>query len=188
VNPTDVLFKVIDVFEKYKIEYMIAGSIASNLYGVPRTTFDADIVIKTDLDGLKKFIDDIKDDFYVDVESPKEVIENRRIFNIIHYKSGFKIDIVPIRKRTFSEVEFARRREIEFMNRKIWFSSPEDTILTKLEWAKMGESERQFNDALAIVRVQMGKLDWDYLQEWAEKLEVSQLLQKIQQKIKEDNV
>jgi len=188
VNLTGVLFEVIEVYEKCGIEYMIAGSLASNLYGIPSTTFDTDIVIKTDLDGLKKFIDEVKDEFYADVESPKEFIENRRIFNVIHYKTGFKIDIVPIRKRTFSEVEFARRKEIEFMNKKIWFSSPEDTILTKLEWAKMGEAERQFNDALAIVRVQMDKLDWDYLQEWAEKLEVSQLLKKIQEKIKEDNV
>ncbi len=174
----EILYKVIQLFEKYKIDYMISGSFASNLHGVPRATFDADIVIKIDTESLKKFSDEVSNDFYVEIESADDIIKNRKIFNVIHYDTGFKIDLIPIKKREFSEVEFHRRQMVDFMGMKCWFSSAEDTLLTKLEWAKMGNSERQFQDALGIVKVQSDKLDWVYLNKWAKELGVLELLEK----------
>jgi len=55
-------------------------------------------------------------------------------------------------------------------------SSPEDTILAKLRWAKLcGGSEKQFTDALRVYEVQYGKLDLDYIEHWAEELDVKSL-------------
>jgi len=64
---------------------------------------------------------------------------------------------------------------------RIAVSSPEDTILAKLRWAKLsGGSEKQFTDALRVYEVQFETLDMDYLQSWAKKLGVDPLLQKLQ--------
>ncbi len=55
-------------------------------------------------------------------------------------------------------------------------SSPEDTILAKLRWAKLsGGSEKQFTDALCVYEVQYGKLDTDYMEHWAKKLDIESL-------------
>ncbi len=176
MTQTEILLKIIDLFTKCKIEYMITGSFASNLHGVPRATFDADIVIKADQGSLKKFTKEVSKDFYVEEKNTKS---QKGMFNIIHYNTGFKIDLILIKRRGYSQTEFSRRQLIDFAGRRCWFSSPEDTILSKLEWSKFGASERQFNDALGIAKVQSEKLDWEYLRKWAKELNVVELLDKI---------
>ena len=42
----------------------------------------------------------------------------------------------------------------------------EDVLVSKLEWAKLGESERQIDDAAGIIRVQGDNLDVGYIQQW----------------------
>lgn len=60
------------------------------------------------------------------------------------------------------------------------YSSPEDTILAKLRWAKLsGGSEKQFTDALRVYEVQYGRLGIDYLEDWAKKLEVESLWERL---------
>ncbi len=59
-------------------------------------------------------------------------------------------------------------------------STPEDTILAKLRWAKLsGGSEKQFTDALRVYEVQFGKLDIDYIMEWAKKLNIELLWKRL---------
>jgi hypothetical protein len=57
--------------------------------------------------------------------------------------------------------------------------SPEDAILSKLEWAKESESERQLRDAAGVAATQGDRLDFEYLRKWAADLGVSDLLEKI---------
>ena len=65
---------------------------------------------------------------------------------------------------------------------RITVSSPEDTILAKLRWAKLsGGSEKQFTDALRVYEVQFRSLDMEYLHSWAKKLDVESMLQKLQE-------
>lgn len=85
------------------------------------------------------------------------------MFNVIHLETGFKIDLIIRKSRPFSRAEFARRLTAEMAGRPRWFASPEDVILSKLEWSKMGNSERQFLDALNVARVQGRSLDRAYL-------------------------
>jgi hypothetical protein len=62
------------------------------------------------------------------------------------------------------------------MGLKMQVSSPEDTILVKLRWANLsGGSEKQFTDALRVYEVQYEKLDIDYLERWAKKLDIELL-------------
>ena len=48
-EPVEVTLKVTAVFEKLDVPYLISGSLASILYGMVRTTQDADIVAKMGL-------------------------------------------------------------------------------------------------------------------------------------------
>jgi hypothetical protein len=51
-------------------------------------------------------------------------------------------------------------------------ASPEDVIVQKLRWFRLGNevSERQWRDALGVVKVQAGSLDHDYLRGAARQL------------------
>ena len=95
--------------------------------------------------------------------------------------TGFKVDLVPRRKRPFSTEEFSRRHYVEFLGKPRAFVTPEDTLLAKLEWAKRGGSARQIEDALAIV-MGVGKLDRKYLKKWAQELGVRELLEEVERK------
>jgi len=179
VTPEEILREVIEKLEKYGIEYMITGSFASNLHGVPRTTLDADIVIMGELGGVKSFIEEVSKDFYADLDMAEDAVKQRGMFNIIHLDSGFKIDFIVKKKGTYYEREFERRKVYKLGDKPCYFASPEDTILSKLVWAKKSGSERQLEDASGIIKIQSEKLDYKYLKEWADKLTVIDLLEKI---------
>lgn len=54
MSPEEALQLVLSKLEQCNIPYMLTGSFASNLHGVPRTTFDADLVIEVDQKSLGK--------------------------------------------------------------------------------------------------------------------------------------
>lgn len=60
----------------------------------------------------------------------------------------------------------------------VYIASPEDTILAKLEWYRMGGemSDRQWRDILGVLKTRVGELDLDYLRKWANELKVTDLL------------
>ncbi len=102
-------------------------------------------------------------------------------FTIIHRESFFKVDIFIPQLRSFEEEQFKRtKRQVLSQEPKIeaYIASAEDTLLAKLEWYRMGGevSERQWRDVLGIIKIQAGSLDTDYLFQMAERLKVSDLL------------
>ncbi len=179
MSPDEALQIVLNKLEGCGIGYMLTGSFASNMHGVPRTTYDADIVIEVEPVSLEEFIQSLGDEFYVSREAAREAVSSRRMFNVIHLLTGFKIDFIIRKARPFSKKEFSRRERGIFLGESRWFATPEDVILAKLEWSKLGESERQFLDALNVAKVQGEKLDRAYLERWAKELGVHDLLQRL---------
>ena len=82
----------------------------------------------------------------------------------------------------FDTSRFKRKHAQEVMGMNVVVSSPEDTILMKLKWAKLsGGSEKQYTDALRVYEVQFKKLDMAYLIEWSKALGLDALLKMIQE-------
>ena len=182
--PEEALQIILDRMEEKGIAYMITGSFASNVHGVPRATQDADVIIEVDKETLKGFLKILGDDFYADPDAAETAFRTNRMFNIIHKPTGFKVDVILRKERSFSREEFGRRRRVEFLGRTRWLATAEDVILAKLEWAKIGSSERQFEDAVNIGRVQGASLDRGYLLKWAKSLEVEGLVERLLYEIK----
>ena len=65
------------------------------------------------------------------------------------------------------------------MGVRVMVVSPEDAVLSKLEWAAEGESERQFRDALGVAAMRGTDLDTAYLRKWAPALGVGELLERL---------
>jgi hypothetical protein len=161
------------------IPYMVAGSLGSSLLGQYRTTNDADIVIAPTPEQLEHLLRALQGEYYLDPETARKALEKRSMFNVIEFQTGSKADLIVRKDRPFSIEEFNRRRQATILGTSVWTVTAEDAILSKLEWAKMGESERQFQDALGVAVVQMPGLDWDYLRRWGVELNVVDLLNRM---------
>lgn len=176
-----VIGRVVEALVALGIPYMVTGSFASNLHGVPRMTQDADIVIDVDEPLALRLVALLQPDFYATEEAAREAVQLHRMFNAIHFETGFKVDLVVKKPRPFSSEELRRREPGRLGERTVDFATAEDTVLTKLEWAKLGDSERQYGDAVGIIRIQQAALDWVYLERWAAELGVLELLRRAQQ-------
>ncbi|RKX76897.1 MAG: hypothetical protein DRP87_10625 [Spirochaetes bacterium] len=181
MSQQELLKKVIQALDQAGIKYMLTGSIASSLQGEPRSTHDIDIVISIQKPEAKKLVEAFPPScFYIDEESVVDAIDKKSMFNLIDVSAGGKVDFWILTYEPFDRTRFQRRIREEFMGLKMMVSSPEDTILAKLRWAKLsGGSEKQFTDALRVYEVQYGELDIDYLDQWVRKLNVESLWKRL---------
>ncbi len=181
-EPIEVTLKVTLVLESLGIPYLISGSLASALYGMVRTTQDSDIVAEMRIEHLKPFVSALQGEFYLDKEMIAESIQRHTSFNIIHRETMFKVDVFIPHPRPFLRSQLLRSQKQTFVFEtevSAKFASPEDTILAKLEWYRLGGevSERQWRDILGILKTRAGTLDLGYLRKWADELEVNNLLE-----------
>jgi len=182
-EPIEVTLKVTNVFEKIGVPYLIGGSLASTLYGMVRTTQDSDIIAEMQLKHVQLFVTSLQNEFFIDEEMIAESIQRNSSFNIIHRDTMFKVDVFIPRPRPFHQSQLARaQRQTFFLESEMSanFASAEDTILSKLEWYRMGGevSDRQWRDILGVLKTREGELDLNYLRKWAKELKVSDLLER----------
>jgi len=117
------------------------------------------------------------------LDTVTRAVQTRSSFNAIHLESVQKIDFFICGQDDYSSEEMRRRLQIavdEAEEQKICIASPEDIILQKLLWFKMGSqiSERQWNDTLGVIKVQSVRLDREYVNRWAKALDIMDLVQK----------
>jgi len=173
----DLLKRLTAALEGVGIAYMVAGSIGSSFHGHPRATNDLDIIIAPSQEQLDAFVALLGPDYYVSAASAKAAFNGKTMFNVVDNATGWKVDLVVRKERAFSIEEFQRRRKVRMMGSDIFIASPEDVILSKLEWAKNSGSEQQLRDALGVFKVQGDELDLEYLAKWARALNVEDSLE-----------
>ena len=173
----DVLFQVIDALEALEIPYMIVGSFASNYWGRPRTTHDADLVVEIPADKAHDLAQLLSKEFYAPDFVIAEAIQRGDHFNALHEEHPFKIDFWIRKETAYDREQFMRRQRGTMFERLVWVSSSEDTILSKLVWFKSAPVlDRQLQDALEVLEIQEPDLDQGYLDRWASVLGVEDLL------------
>lgn len=132
------------------IPAMLTGSLAAAVRGAFRTTTGVDLVIDPTPAALEGFAARMeRAGFYVSIDAAREALETRSIFNVIDPGSGWKADLIIRKRRPFSEEEFARREPAEVLGLPMAVTRVEDLIIAKLEWATLGGSARQIEDAQA---------------------------------------
>ncbi len=174
------LAPLIEALERLGIAYYVGGSAASSVYGVPRRTDDADVVADLQFQHIRLFVKQLETGYYIDADAVRDAIRYRSSFNVIHLDTMLKVDVFIPKSRLFAQQEL-RRVQVGVLGegtRPFYFSSPEDIILNKLEWYKMGGevSKRQWGDILGVLNKMGTKLDITYLQQWAANLRVTDLL------------
>jgi hypothetical protein len=178
-----VTMLVADALEALGVPYAIGGSFASALHGVMRATMDADLVADLRQEDVAPFFQALGGLFYANAEMMREAIGQHRSFNLIHLDSMFRVDVFVARPGDFDRAQLARRQLhllSEDPERRAYVASAEDTVLAKLEWYRMGGevSDRQWRDALGVLKVQGLRLDLAYMRHMAAGLGVKDLLER----------
>jgi len=170
-------------FEQLGVRYVVGGSFASSVHGVPRSTNDVDFLAELRLDVVDQLVASLGDGFYLDGDAVRDAIRRGATFNAIHLETMFKVDVFVAIGGALHEMEFSRRREHRLSpddDTKVFFASAEDMIIQKLAWFRSGGSvsERQWRDVLGIIKVQGPSLDVLYLRQWSSYAAVSDLLER----------
>lgn len=144
---------------------------------------DVDLVADMRIEQVPSFVAALEAQFYVDEGSIRQAIERRGSFNLIHLPTMIKVDVFLPKNRPFDQQQLARRIAQPVSpdsGETIWILTAEDAILAKLDWFRMGGevSERQWRDILGVMKTQREALDLAYLQLWAERLGVADLLER----------
>jgi hypothetical protein len=177
----EFLMRLVGLLDKARIPYMVTGSMGSSFHGRPRATQDADLVIDPTEGQLGFLLPFLERDYYVSREAAYDAMRRRTMFNVIDLAGGWKADLIVRKDRPYSRREFERRRQIEAMGQTLWVVSPEDTVLSKLEWMKGRESDVHYTDALGVAVAQRENLDLAYLRTWAQELGVENGLTRLLQ-------
>lgn len=183
-DPLLVVGRIAQALDQLGIRYVVGGSVASSVYGVPRATQDVDLVAELYGRHVAQLTALLEADFYVDADMIRESIARQSSFNVVHLPTMFKADIFIFKREPWMESEMGRGRAetlaTDVGNVTIRFASPEDVLLHKLVWYQLGGevSERQWSDVLGILKVQGDRLEVAYLDQWAPELGVTALLQR----------
>ena len=187
MQPPDLIAAVTPVataLERLGVEYYVGGSVASSAYGYTRTTQDVDLVASLAPKHVAPLVRTLQGAYYANAQTISEAVARKSCFNVIHLATSFKVDIFPVKNRRYDRtaLQRAERKLVDAAHPSTQFflASPEDVILSKLEWFRLGDeiSQRQWGDVLGVLKVQENALDRAYLEKWAAELEIADLLER----------
>lgn len=170
-------------FDAQGVDYYLAGSVISSLFGVARATADVDVVAQLRLDHVPALVKALIDTYYIDEDAVADAIKRRAMFNVIHLETMLKVDVY-IAATAFDRSALSRRQRdslvAEAPLREFSIASAEDVVLHKLRWFRDGGevSDRQWSDILGVLRVQTARLDLDHIRRWAALLGVTDLFER----------
>jgi hypothetical protein len=169
----DPFRRVVEHLDRVRIPYMFAGSVAGSFHGVPRATQDIDLVIAPTLEQIRELVGNLSnDEYYASLDAALDAQKGQSQFNVIDMKTGWKVDLILRKTRPFSITEFERRLSVDVHGLRLFVASPEDVVLSKLEWAKKGQSRRQVEDVAGLLRVRFADLNRAYIDHWVQALEI----------------
>jgi hypothetical protein len=175
------LAELVTALDGLKIRYAVGGSLASSAHGVMRATFDADLIAAIGPYQLRPLCTALGKGWYADEEMMERAMNQGRAFNLIHMGSAIKVDIFPVTSE-FHQVQMERAQRTLLqppVSVECVVTTAEDILLAKLRWYADGGrvSDRQWNDITGLIATN-SSMDWAYVNEWASRLRVCDLLEK----------
>ena len=161
------------------VTYYLTGSMASNYWGIPRTTHDLDFVIQLPPSAAIKIVQAFSGDYYLDEAAVRAAYQPPHQFNAIDTRSALKVDFWLPKPEPFDKEMLRRRVSAKLFGEPAWIATAEDVILHKLVWNRITPSDRQLGDAAGVVAVQADALDKNYLRRWARELKLDHELERL---------
>ena len=172
MNERELLVDCLRRLNRSGVVYYLTGSMASNYWGIPRTTHDLDFVIQLPMSAVPRILKEFRGDFYIEEAALRAAYQPPHQFNAIDTRSALKVDFWLPKPEPFDREMLRRRVQATVFGELAWISTAEDVILHKLVWNRISPSDRQLGDAAGIVAIQGDALDKIYMRQWAQELTV----------------
>lgn len=179
----EAVVAVIEALEALHIDYMLVGSLASNFYGVPRATHDADFVMQLGDVPLAEVLRRLGPQFLLDKQTSFETISmtTRHVLQVP--ACAFTIELFRLSDAEHDQERFRRRRRANVLGHAVWLPTAEDVIITKLYWALGRKPTKDRDDVRGVIAEQGDQLDWSYIYSWADRHATRGLLDEIRSDI-----
>ena len=179
MNEQELLVDCLCRLNRTGVTYYLTGSMASNYWGIPRTTHDLDFVVQLPMSAVPRIIQEFSGDFYIEEAAMRAAYQPPHQFNAIDTRSSLKVDFWLPKPEPFDREMLRRRVRVTFFEEPAWITTAEDVILHKLLWNGITPSDRQLGDAAGVLAVQAAALDINYLRHWARELKLSDSLDRL---------
>lgn len=175
----EIVRRVFESLEAASIPYVLVGSFASNVYGIIRSTKDADFVIRVAPGDFKRLMDALGPAFVRDPQIQFETVTGTRKHLVSETESGFEIEFFELSDDPHDQQRFGRRRKLAVLGHEAWVLTPEDVLVTKLNWLHRANRGKDLLDVENVISVQGALLDWPYIESWCDAHGSRALLEKI---------
>jgi hypothetical protein len=175
MNAREVVIAAVDALIASKADYLTVGAFASNLYSIPRSTYDVDFLLRGDADLVKLIVGHLGPGFHLNGKSASESV----CHSICAAGTPFTIELFLAGSDAHDDESFSRRQRIIVAEREVFVPTAEDVLITKLRWYREKGRSKDFEDARGIVAVQAERLDFGHVQRWCEVHGTRELLDQI---------
>lgn len=155
-------------------QYAIMGGLAVRAYGIPRPTFDVDLLMVLDRGSLTELFDQLEQRGY-GIDEPyrrgwvDEVGEMPLVKAKVYLQTG-SVDLdLYLCEGDFLESVMRRRQKADVEGTILWLISPEDLLLFKL----MAARTKDWTDIFDVLFV-VSNLDRSYIEHWVEVLKLTE--------------
>lgn len=169
MTSNDATNLVIDVLERLKIPYMLVGSLSAMVYGITRSTKDADFVVELEGTSIRTITSELGTEFRLDPQIKFESATGTTRFVVEVPSARFSIEFFRLSSDPHDIERFRRKVEVgsEEIGRTVVVPTVEDVILTKLRWSLATARSKDAEDIANVIAVQGDDaLDWDYIHHW----------------------
>ena len=161
--------RVVTILRDLEIPYMVVGSFSTNVHGTPRSTKDADFVIELGSRSILEISQQLGSDFTLEPQMSFETVTGTMRYRVTHPATSFVIEFFLLSDDPHDRERFQRRLSGDIGDGKSTFvPTAEDVIITKLRWSKHGLRQKDVLDAAAVIAVQAGRLDLEYIRRWCD--------------------
>lgn len=172
MSATELVLRLIALFDRLSIPYMMVGSYSSNYYGRPRSN---DVALAEEkLAVLRR---ELVPDFQFDPQMSFKTITMTTRHVITHAATAFKSEMFLLTDDPHDQSRFARRRQVDFDGCPVFLPTPEDVIIQKLRWSRGGKRAKDLTDAAEVIEVQRANLDLASIRHWTALQQTSQLFE-----------
>jgi hypothetical protein len=185
VTPDEAVVAVLEALETARIPYMIVGSLASNVHGIPRSTRDADVLVELAPGSLDRFARALPPDLILQPQAAFEGITGTVRHLVTLSGSPFVCELFVRSDDEHDRARFERRQMLPVLGHSVFVASAEDMVITKLRWALDAGRLKDRDDVRNILAVRGDELDWDYMLRWALAHGTTALLDEIRRSLPE---
>ncbi len=154
---------VVDVLDALQVPYLLVGALSSNLYGIPRSTKDADFLVLLSEGDMAAIAARLGPQPQVNFETV--TAKTRYVVHLVDVP--YRIEFFCMSDDPFDRERFARRKLWPLLGRRVFVPTPEDVIIVKLRWSLALDRPKDAEDARGILAVQGDRLDRDYINRWS---------------------